>query len=101
MSYNGDFLLSQDNDFKRTIRIAMMRISMVILSPGSSTGNPTEDAMRKEYAHKILADANQYVDNFALAAVTNPATKLNAESLDSDVQSVVDAIFSIMAGYVE
>lgn len=88
--------LSQDTDFQRRLSVLYVRAA-VALSGGSSSGNPTRDALVSDLCVRILSAPQSFISQFAFAVVQNPA--ITALSTDDDIYSVVAAVFPYVAGW--
>jgi hypothetical protein len=84
--------------FQRKVKYYMQKAALAVLGEESTTKGHTE---RVAYAKKVL-DGTASIYEFAVGVTTNStiAAKLDAKSdYDSDLEFVINSMFSDFAGY--
>lgn len=98
MAYTAQATLAADQAFRDKVRVALATAAVAVMGEAVGEYSDTEFGKRQALAHSVLTSAasGMWLEAFVWGTVANVA--ITSESLDSDIQFTVDALWGDMAG---
>lgn len=96
MALLDQYNLTQDADFPKKVRIAMVTAAIQIVGEAQSSMTTNDWRKRHSLGVSVLNDPDGHIQRFLDATVTNAA--ITAASSDNDIQFQVNSVFGDIAG---